>query len=125
MKRQMNIMYLRKSSLQKEFILRRKESSSVSGRGRAKKEVSEQTEIIKGILSEAKSEDIQKAAQNDKQVTHTIVQIGTGNCCTGDLLIYEKDMYEVKSVDPCGYLNVSTIYYVEKRTERNDGKNES
>lgn len=120
MKRFNNMMYLRPQNLKKTFLLKEREISAVSGRGRVKEIRSKETKEIHGVLSTATVKDLNLAGQFNHVITHTIVQTGNRIAGEGDLLIRNDKLYEVKFIDPCGDLGTHTIYYVEEKDEKTD-----
>lgn len=88
--------------------------------GRPKTEQYEKTEkTFFGIIAEASQREIAEWRQNQHPITHTIVQYGAMVKAkpTDYLVLHDGRRYYVQGTDNAGDLNISMIYYVEKRSD--------
>lgn len=109
-------MYLRTGNLFKSFLIERKKDESVSSRGRVTSGF-EKVGTISAVLSETKTNEIERFRQLSHPVTHTIVQSGSPKAQVGDRLIFENRIFIIQGVDNPGSLGLWTIYYAEERKD--------
>ena len=110
------MMYLRPGNLFKDFIVcKHVEELNKAGRPVAKFEKTQT--IIRGCLTECRPEVIQRWMQLDHKVSHTLVQAGAPKAIEGDYLCREDKVYLIEKMEPVSDLGVSTIYYLDERTD--------
>ena len=93
---------------------------STTGRATAKYDT-ESRQLLRGVLSDASPEVIERFSQNAHPVTHQIAQRGRPKAKAGDRLLLENRAYYVEGVDPLGDLGLYTLYYVQQREDTHNG----
>jgi hypothetical protein len=114
-------MYLRTGNLIKDFIIepisRKKDS-----KGRAQTTYDTETRaILRGVIADADANAIARYSQTDHPCTHQIVQRGGEAAKPGDRLVRDHAHYYILGVDNIAAMGIATIYYVEERTDLDDG----
>lgn len=113
--------YLRPGNLYKDFVIEPHiAEKSTTGRATAKYDT-ESRQLLRGVLSAASPEVIERFGQNAHPVTHQIAQRGRPKAKAGDRLILESRAYYVEGVDPLGDLGLYTLYYVQQREDTHNG----
>ena len=112
------MMYLRQGNMFKEFFIE-KRNQAVSITGRPINEFIPTQESLKGCLAEADPKEVMNWQQLQTPITHTIVQKGIPKAEKGQRLRLRERTFDIKAVDDCGGLGISTIYYVEERRDIN------
>lgn len=102
----------------KEFFIERN-NQAITSTGRPTNAYATTMDSLKGCLAKADQKEIMNWNQLQGQISHTIVQSGYPKAKRGDRLRLEDRSFDVKSVDDCGGLGISTIYYVEERKDVN------
>lgn len=111
-------MYLRPGSLFHQFIVERK-CLKPSENGRPQASFMPTLNVVRGVLSDAKSTEIVRWKALQHPVTHTIVQrYGDPAAKPGDRLVHNNRYFYVRGVDDASMLGIFTIYYVEERSDR-------
>lgn len=114
-------MYLRPGNLYKDFDVIRLKVEMVSGF--SKESYVNNGERVKGILSEADSNQSEKMKhrwdQDQHSLTHTLVANGRSGVRKGDHLVLGERGFLVLVVDDASAIGISDIIYLE---ERNDVK---
>ena len=112
--------YLRPGNLYKDFVIEPlMAEKSTTGRAATKYDT-ESRQLLRGVLSDASPEVIERFSQNAHPVTHQIVQ-AVAVAKDGDRLILENRAYYVEGVDPLGNLGLYTLYYVQQREDTHNG----
>lgn len=107
-------MYLRPGNLYKEFIIESNEQK-VSGSGRVVNNYSgDGVKTLKGCLAEALPDTKEMWRQLGHTVTHTIVQPGSANAKSGDVLILGNRRFYIEGLDNAGDLGIAVIYYAKE-----------
>ena len=114
-------MYLRTGNLIKDFVIepisRKKDS-----KGRAQATYDTETRaILRGVIADADANAIARYSQTDHPCTHQITQRGGEKAKPGDRLAHGHAYYYILGVDNVASLGIATIYYVEERTDLDDG----
>lgn len=113
--------YLRPGNLYKDFVIEPHiAEKSTTGRATAKYDT-ESRQLLRGVLSDASPEVIERFSQNAHPVTHQIAQRGRPKAKAGDRLLLENRAYYVEGVDPLGDLDLYTLYYVQQREDTHNG----
>lgn len=114
-------MYFRTGNLIKDFIIEpisRKKNSN----GRAGTTYDTETcAILRGVIADANADAVTRYSQAEHPCTHQIVQIGGEKAKPGDRLVRDHAMYYILGLDNIAAMGVATIYYVEERTDLDDG----
>lgn len=115
-----NVMYLRPGNLEKDFIVKRKETK-VSDTGTSYSEYAPTGKIVSGILADAdKNQSDRKKHlwdQDQHTLTHTVVSYDIPHAKKGDIFVMEDRYFLTLLVDDAGALGVATIYYMEERND--------
>ena len=110
-------MYLRPGSLFHQFIVERKQLKT-SDNGRPQTVFMPTFNVVRGVLSDAKTTEIMRWKALQHPVTHTIVQhYGEPVAKPGDRLVHNNRYFYVRGVDNASMLGIFTIYYVEERSD--------
>lgn len=112
------MMYLRQGNMFKEFFVERR-NQPISSSGRPTNSFMPTMESLKGCLAEADPKEVMNWQQLQTPVTHTIVQEGSPKAKKNERLRLDNRTFDIKAVDDCGGLGISTIYYVEERRDVN------
>lgn len=114
-------MYFRPGNLVKDFVI----EPVITGKtttGRASTSYDTETHaVLRGVLSAASPEAIQRYDQAGHPITHEIVQRGGAKAKPGDRLARDHVYYYVQGVDNIAAMSVATIYYVEERADLDHG----
>lgn len=115
-----NILYLQPGNLEKDFIVKRKETK-ISGTGTPYSEYISTGKIVSGVLADAdKNQSDRKKHlwdQDQHTLTHTIVSFDAPQAKKGDIFVMEDRYFLALLVDDAGALGVATIYYMEERND--------
>lgn len=115
-----NIMYLRPGNLEKDFIVKRKETK-ISDTGTPYSDYNSTGKIVRGILADAdKNQSDRKKHlwdQDQHTLTHTIVSFDIPQAKKGDIFVMEDRYFLTLLVDDTGAVGVATIYYMEERND--------
>lgn len=115
-------MYLRPGSLFRQFLVEEK-GTGVRDTGRKETVFSRTGKIIVGVLSDAKTSEIQRWKELQHPITHTVVQKdGHILAKPGDRLVHGERYFYVQGVDDPSMLGAFVHYHVEERSDRNDTK---
>ena len=115
-------MYLRPGSLFRQFLVEEK-ATELRDTGRKETVFRQTGKILRGILSDAKTSEIQRWKELQHPITHTIVQKdGEITAKAGDRLVHGGRYFFVQGVDDPSMLGVFVLYYVEERSDRLDTK---
>ena len=110
-------MYLRPGNLGRDFIIERK-TAGISASGRTAVTFEPTGEVLHGVLSNAKTSEIQKWQQLQHDITHTVIQRAGGvRVDTGDRLNLNCLYFYIQGVDDISALGLFVLYYVEERAE--------
>jgi len=114
-------MYLRTGNLIKDFVIepisRKKDS-----KGRAQTTYDTETRaVLRGVIASADANAIARYNQTEHPCTHQITQRGGERAKPGDRLVHDHAYYYILGVDNVASLGIATIYYVEERTDLDDG----
>ena len=113
-------MYLRPGSIFRDFIVERK-MTTTNEIGRKRSEFKPTGGVIIGVLSDAKTSEIQRWKELQHPITHTIVQKnGKIMAKEGDRLIRDGRYFFVQGVDDASMLGAFILYYVEERRDTVD-----
>ena len=111
------MMYLRPGNLFKDFLIE-DGSQKVNAFGRPKEGYDrENIRMLCGCLAAASLSDRERWKQLDHSITHTIVQAGKPLAGEEDKLILGEKVYIIHGVNDCDGLGITTIYYVEERSD--------
>lgn len=115
-------MYLRPGSLFRQFLVEEK-GTSTRDTGRKETVFRATGRMINGVLSDAKTQEIQRWKELQHPITHTIVQKdGPALAKAGDRLVHGNKYFFVQGTDDASMLGMFVLYYVEERSDRNDAK---
>jgi hypothetical protein len=113
--------YLRTGNLVKDFIIEPM-TREVNSKGRATTTYDTQSrKILRGVIADADANDVARYSQTEHPCTHQIVQRGGEKAKPGDRLVRDHAYYYIAGVDNVGALGIATIYYVEERTDLDNG----
>lgn len=114
-------MYLRTGNLIKDFIVE-PVRRTVNAKGRPQTSYdTDSRAILRGVIADAGPEAVARYSQTAHPCTHQIVQRGGVKAKPGDRLVRASAHYYVLGVDNVAELGIATIYYVEERTDLDDG----
>lgn len=114
-------MYFRTGNLIKDFIIE-PVSRKKNSKGRAETTYdTESCAILRGVIADADNDAIARYSQTEHPCTHQIVQRGGEKAKPGDRLVRDHAFYYVLGVDNIAEMSIATIYYVEERTDLDDG----
>ena len=114
-------MYLRPGSIFRDFIVERK-TTSTNEIGRKHSTFEPTGGIVCGVLSDAKTAELQRWRELNHPITHTIVQKnGKIMAKEGDRLVRDSRIFYVQGVDDASMLGAFILYYVEERRDTIDG----
>lgn len=114
-------MYLRTGNLIKDFVIEPlKRTKTTTGRAQTTYDT-ETRAILRGVIADAGTDAIARYSQTDHPVTHQITQRGGEKAKPGDRLVRDHAHYYILGVDNIAALGIATIYYVEERTDLDDG----
>ena len=118
-------MYLRPGSLFRQFLVEEK-TTGLRDTGRKETLFRWTGEILIGVLSDAKTSEIQRWKELQHPITHTIVQQGGPVLAkAGDRLVHGSMYFYIQGVDDPSMLGAFALYYVEERSDRVDAKRRS
>lgn len=106
-------MYLRPRTLAEKFLVAEK-VTRLNEIGRAKVEFHLTGEIIFGILSETRPEEVEKYKATHHEVTHVLVSRSNKRAKIGDILIKVDKKYLVQNVEEIG---AWTNYFICERAD--------
>mgnify|MGYP006916064236 CR=1 FL=1 len=114
-------MYLRTGNLVKDFVIEPlKRGIQTTGRAKTVYDT-ESRAILRGVISSADPDAVARYDQTDHPCTHQIAQYGGERAKPGDRLVLGQRYYYILGVDNIGSLSIATLYYVEERTDLDDG----
>lgn len=114
-------MYLRTGNLIKDFVIE-PIKRAVNTKGRAQTTYDTETRgILRGVIADADANAVARYSQAEHPCTHQIVQYGGEKAKPGDRLVRDHSHYYILGVDNIAALGIATIYYVEERTDLDDG----
>lgn len=115
-------MYLRPGSLFRQFLVEEK-GTGIRDTGRKETVFRGTGRILVGVLSDAKTSEIQRWKELQHPITHTIVQQGGPVLAKpGDRLVHGGRYFYVQGVDDPSMLGAFAHYQVEERSDRVDSK---
>ena len=115
-------MYLRPGSLSRQFLVEEK-GTGIRDTGRKETVFRGTGRILVGVLSDAKTSEIQRWKELQHPITHTIVQQGGPVLAKpGDRLVHGGRYFYVQGVDDPSMLGAFVLYYVEERSDRVDAR---
>jgi hypothetical protein len=109
-------LFLRPGNMLKDFEVCRR-SGKFTADGRVRSEFTKTGDIIRGVLSDASTEEEFRWSQNQHPITHKIVQKGTAKAKAGDELMHDERVFLVQGVDDVSELGMVTIYYIQERSD--------
>lgn len=114
-------MYLRTGNLIKDFVIEPLKRT-VNTKGRAQTTYDTETRgILRGVIADADAKAVERYSQAEHPCTHQIVQRGGEKAKPGDRLVRDHAHYYILGVDNVAALGIATIYYVEERTDLDNG----
>lgn len=113
-------MYLRPGNLLRDFVVER-QTIDTSDMGRPQRYFLPTGNILTGVLAEASQDERFMWKQRQHPITHKIVQNGSRQVADiGDRLSLGTRIFYVRGRDDISALGISTIFYVEERTDYSD-----
>lgn len=110
-------MYLRPDSLYHTFMVEERQTKT-AGTGRVQVSFKPTGRIIRGVLANAKTSEIERWKSLQHPVTHTIVQhYGKIMAKPGDRIVHGSRYFYVQGIDNASILGYFTLYYVEERKD--------
>ena len=114
-------MYLRPGNLIKSFTIEPVKRTKNS-KGRAETTYDTETAaIMRGVIASADPDAVKRFDQTEHPITHQIAQYSGPKAKPGDRLVRGHTHYYVRGVDNIAELSIATLYYVEERTDLDDG----
>ena len=112
-------MYFKNGRLFEKFLVEEKtQTLDKSGRPKSKFEFKATGKIIRGVLANAKTSEIEKWKESQHLVTHTIVQrLGEIQAKEGDRLVNGSRFFYVVGVNDASKRGYFILYYVEERND--------
>lgn len=113
-------MYLRPGNLLRDFVVER-QVIGTSEIGRPERYFLPTGKVLTGVLSEASQDERFMWQQRQHPVTHKIVQNGSKRVAdVGDRLSLGTRVFYIKGRDDISALGISTIFYIEERSDYSD-----
>lgn len=114
------MLYLRPGNLEKDFIVKRKQTG-ISDTGTPFSRYVETGLMISGVLADAEkglgSQKKHLWDQDQHTLTHTIVSQGEPVAKEGDVLAMDERYFLILLTDDTGSLGIATVYYAEERRD--------
>lgn len=118
-------MYLRPGNLLRDFVVE-KMAIDANDMGRSMRYFLPTGKILTGVLAEASQDERFMWKQRQHPITHKIVQNGSKLVAdVGDRLTLGTRIFYVKGRDDISALGISTIFYVEERSDYSDSRTRS
>ena len=115
-------MYLRPGNLLRDFIVE-KMAIDANDMGRSMRYFLPTGKVLTGVLSEASQDERFMWKQRQPPITHKIVQNGSRHVAdVGDRLTLGTRVFYIKGLDDISALGISTLFYVEERSDFSDSR---